>query len=93
MYNFADRRGGVVQPHIYPHPLTKKLTLCFHLGMTDHYVIDAGSPEVCILFYFLFFFKYGRFLLRFKILSTQDHIRIRHQWTFAPLQASLSVFS
>jgi len=45
LYMASDRRGGVVQPHIYPHPLTKKLTLCLHLGMTDHYVIDAGSPE------------------------------------------------
>ena len=52
LYMASDRRGGVVQPHIYPHPLTKKLTLCFHLGMTDHYVIDAGSPEVYTYFFF-----------------------------------------
>ena len=54
LYMASDRRGGVVQPHIYPHPLTKKLTLCFHLGMTDHYVIDAGSPEVHMYFFFFF---------------------------------------
>ena len=42
----SDRRGGVVHPHIYPHPLTDKLTLCFHLGMTDHYILDYQTPHV-----------------------------------------------
>ena len=42
----SDRRGGVVHPHIYSHPLSKKLTLCFHLGMTDHYIIDYGTDKV-----------------------------------------------
>ena len=42
----SDRRSQVVHPLIYPHPLTGKSTLCFHLGMTDHYVYDFGGPNV-----------------------------------------------
>ena len=42
----SDRRGGVVHPLVYPHPLTGKSTLCFHLGMTDHYIYDYGGPNV-----------------------------------------------
>ena len=41
LYMASDRRGNCVHPHIYPHPLTKLPTLCFHLGMTDHYVLDG----------------------------------------------------
>ena len=42
----SDRRGGVVHPLVYPHPLTGKSTMCFHLGMTDHYIYDYGGPNV-----------------------------------------------
>ena len=44
----SDRRSGVVHPMIYPHPLTGKPTMCFHLGMTDHYIYDYGGPNVII---------------------------------------------
>lgn len=49
LYMASDRRGNIIHPHVYPHPLTQKPTLCFHLGMTDHYVLDHGTPnaKVC----------------------------------------------
>ena len=45
LYMGSDRRGNCVHPHVYPHPLTKLPTLCFHLGMTDHYILDYGTPQ------------------------------------------------
>ncbi len=45
----SDRRGKVIHPLIYSHPLSGKQTLCFHLGMTDHYVLDYGTPNQRIL--------------------------------------------
>ena len=41
----SDRRGGSIKPLIYTHPRSGLLTLCFHLGMTDAFVWDAGTPE------------------------------------------------
>ena len=38
--------GGIVHPLIYSHPVTGDPTLCFHLGMTDHYIYDFGGPNV-----------------------------------------------
>lgn len=49
LYMASDRRGNIVHPHVYPHPLTKKPTLCFHLGMTDHYILDYGTPNAKVL--------------------------------------------
>jgi taurine dioxygenase len=55
LYMASDRRGGVTHPHMYPHPLTGKSTLCFHLGMTDHYILDYGTSKVRILNIFTFY--------------------------------------
>ncbi|XP_066991332.2 alpha-ketoglutarate-dependent taurine dioxygenase [Anabrus simplex] len=41
----SDRRTGPVHPLIYPHPITGKKVLCFHLGMTSDYIWDRGTPE------------------------------------------------
>ena len=49
LYMSSDRRGNFVHPHIYLHPLTQLPTLCFHLGMTDHYILDYGTDQERIL--------------------------------------------
>ncbi|DBB16677.1 TPA: hypothetical protein ACH3X3_014925 [Trebouxia sp. C0006] len=45
LYMLSDRRGGVAQPFIYPHPITGKPTMCLHTGMTDAYVWDLDTPQ------------------------------------------------
>ncbi|XP_065906034.1 alpha-ketoglutarate-dependent taurine dioxygenase-like [Dysidea avara] len=45
LYMMSDRRGSLTHPLIYPHPLTGKETLCFHLGMTSSFVYDWDTPE------------------------------------------------
>uniref|UniRef100_UPI00358F0BE8 3-((Z)-2-isocyanoethenyl)-1H-indole synthase-like n=1 Tax=Myxine glutinosa TaxID=7769 RepID=UPI00358F0BE8 len=40
LWMVSDRRMGVVHPHIYPHPITSKATMCFHIGMTECFVWD-----------------------------------------------------
>lgn len=45
LWMISDRRGGVYHPLIYPHPVTKVKTLCFHLGMTTAFLWDAGTEE------------------------------------------------
>jgi alpha-ketoglutarate-dependent taurine dioxygenase len=45
LYMVADRRGGLVHPLVYPHPITHRETLCFHTGMVEAFVWDHGSPE------------------------------------------------
>ena len=40
----SDRRGGLGHPVLYSHPETGKRTMCFHLGMTEGFVIDKGKP-------------------------------------------------
>ncbi|XP_063962996.1 alkylsulfatase-like [Lytechinus pictus] len=44
LYMMSDRRGGSVHPLVYSHPRTVKRTLCFHLGMTDAFIWDYGTP-------------------------------------------------
>jgi len=36
---------GLVHPLIYTHPITGLPTLCFHLGMTEGFILDYGSPN------------------------------------------------
>ncbi|KAA6429862.1 MAG: hypothetical protein FRX49_00294 [Trebouxia sp. A1-2] len=45
LHMLSDRRGGVAQPLIYPHPITGKPTMCLHTGMTDAYVWDLDTPQ------------------------------------------------
>lgn len=45
LHMLSDRRGGVAQPLIYPHPITGKPTMCLHTGMTDAYVWDMDTPQ------------------------------------------------
>ncbi|XP_062589814.1 alpha-ketoglutarate-dependent 2,4-dichlorophenoxyacetate dioxygenase-like, partial [Saccostrea cucullata] len=45
LYMVSDRRSKSTHPLIYPHPVTKKPTLCFHLGMTDAFMWDAGTDK------------------------------------------------
>ena len=40
LWMMSDRRSGPVHPLIYSHPDTGKPVLCFHLGMTDGFIID-----------------------------------------------------
>ena len=42
----SDRRSNITHPLIYNHPETKKQVLCFHLGMTDSFILDRGSSNV-----------------------------------------------
>ncbi|XP_064626998.1 alpha-ketoglutarate-dependent taurine dioxygenase-like [Lineus longissimus] len=39
----SDRRQNSVHPLIYSHPVTRKRTLCFHIGMIDGFVYDYGK--------------------------------------------------
>lgn len=45
LYMVSDRRLKLKHPLIYSHPVTKKPTLCFHLGMTDAFAWDAGTDK------------------------------------------------
>ena len=49
----SDRRRPTSEAHphplIYKHPETGKLVLCFHLGMTDSYILDHGTPNAKML--------------------------------------------
>ncbi|CAG0899952.1 unnamed protein product [Darwinula stevensoni] len=45
LYMISDRRGGPVHPLIYSHPITKKKTMCFHLGMTEAFMWDKGTSK------------------------------------------------
>jgi alpha-ketoglutarate-dependent taurine dioxygenase len=40
----SDRRAAGAKPLIYTHPRSGRDTLCFHLGMTAAFVVDAGTP-------------------------------------------------
>ncbi|XP_014779075.1 3-((Z)-2-isocyanoethenyl)-1H-indole synthase [Octopus bimaculoides] len=35
LWMVSDRRSKLIHPLIYPHPVTKSPTMCFHLGMTE----------------------------------------------------------
>jgi taurine dioxygenase len=43
LWMVSDRRGGIVHPMLYSHPVTGHKTLCFHLGMTEGFVWDRGQ--------------------------------------------------
>ncbi|XP_047114767.1 alpha-ketoglutarate-dependent sulfonate dioxygenase-like isoform X1 [Schistocerca piceifrons] len=45
LWMVSDRRSGPIHPLIYTHPVTKKKVLCFHLGMTNNYLWDKGTPN------------------------------------------------
>lgn len=44
LWRTAGRRQHV-QPHVYPHPVTKQPTLCLHLGRTKYFVWDFGTDK------------------------------------------------
>ena len=39
----SDRRTNISHPLIYKHPETKKPVLCFHLGMTDSFILHCDN--------------------------------------------------
>jgi len=41
----SDRRSGPQHPLIYSHPETGLPVLCFHLGMTEGFLLDKGTKE------------------------------------------------
>jgi alpha-ketoglutarate-dependent taurine dioxygenase len=41
----SDRRMGLTHPLVYKHPITTLPTICFHLGMTDGFVVKKGSSD------------------------------------------------
>jgi taurine dioxygenase len=41
----SDRREKRAKPLLYAHPVSGQPTLCFHLGMTDAFVYDYGTPQ------------------------------------------------
>merc|ERR1712004_69142 len=41
----SDRRSGPQRPLIYSHPETGLPVLCFHLGMTEGFLLDRGSKN------------------------------------------------
>lgn len=45
LWMVSDRRSGLVHPLIYTHPETGLPTLCFHLGMTEGFILDYGSYQ------------------------------------------------
>ncbi|XP_071117943.1 (R)-phenoxypropionate/alpha-ketoglutarate-dioxygenase-like [Haliotis cracherodii] len=45
LWMVSDRRSSLFHPLIYPHPVTRHPTLCFHLGMTDSFVWDMGTDK------------------------------------------------
>ncbi|CAH1244029.1 Hypp7203 [Branchiostoma lanceolatum] len=45
LWMVSDRRGGPVHPLIYSHPLTGNKTLCFHLGMTEFFLVGLPHAE------------------------------------------------
>ncbi|PNF26302.1 hypothetical protein B7P43_G02664, partial [Cryptotermes secundus] len=45
LWMMSDRRSGPIHPLIYPHPVTGKMTMCFHLGMTSNYIWDYGTSH------------------------------------------------
>jgi taurine dioxygenase len=41
----SDKRSGPIHPLLYRHPETGRPVLCFHLGMTERFVMDYGQPQ------------------------------------------------
>ncbi|GAB1610726.1 uncharacterized protein LOC115223680 [Argonauta hians] len=45
LWMVSDRRSKLLHPLIYPHPVTKAPTLCFHLGMTEGFCWNYGQSD------------------------------------------------
>ncbi|PRW20542.1 dioxygenase Mb0100 isoform D [Chlorella sorokiniana] len=45
LWMLSDRRARDAKPLLYQHPLTGQDALCFHLGMTEAFVWDLGTPK------------------------------------------------
>ncbi|XP_069128262.1 (3R)-3-[(carboxymethyl)amino]fatty acid oxygenase/decarboxylase-like [Argopecten irradians] len=45
LWMVSDRRETMAKPLIYSHPITKTPTLCFHLGMTEGFIVDKGTEK------------------------------------------------
>lgn len=45
LWMVSDRQSRIIHPLIYPHPSTKKPTLCFHLGMTEGFCWNYQSKD------------------------------------------------
>ena len=45
LYMVSDRRRINPHPLVYKHPETQKLVMCFHLGMTDLFIVDHGGSS------------------------------------------------
>ena len=45
LWMVSDRRTGPVHPLIYNHPESGKPVLCFHLGMTERFILDYKKPS------------------------------------------------
>lgn len=41
----TDHHFQNTQPLVYPHPVTQKPTVCFHLGMTGQFIWDLNTPH------------------------------------------------
>ncbi|KAG4066874.1 hypothetical protein HA402_012941 [Bradysia odoriphaga] len=45
LWMMSDRRSGPIHPLIYKHPLSKKLVMCLHLGMTERFISNYGGSN------------------------------------------------
>ena len=45
LWMISDRRSGHVHPLVYNHPETGKPVLCFHLGMTEGFILDHDKSS------------------------------------------------
>jgi hypothetical protein len=45
LWMVSDKRSGPVHPLLYRHPETGRPVLCFHLGMTERFIMDYGQPQ------------------------------------------------
>lgn len=48
LHMVSDGRRGASHPVLYSHPETGKRTMCFHLGMTEGFVIDKGMGKLIL---------------------------------------------
>lgn len=74
----SDRRSGPVHPLIYNHPITKKEVLCFHLGMTEDFIYDYGSPNERLATRD----EYKRILedINYEFVKNSKSIQYKHNW-------------
>ena len=45
LWMISDRRSGHIHPLVYNHPDTGKPVLCFHLGMTEGFILDHDKSS------------------------------------------------